>query len=216
MIAAGLRRPPEGWRRTVGILLRSESTRFALSAFGLRVPESGSPILPVAILSSSERRRRSRRSWRVSRMRTSRSSAAGHESPADRCVDFVVLRFGHDGRLEAIDPHLANSGSSAPASDVCARVHDAIVQGYNSTSKLREVDRPGRLLGAVRAALRSAGLRAHEAYAQRLLAASCLSFESSIRPIRPSASGHRHSRRGGRSVSVACRGWLDWRAVRHG
>ena len=48
MIAAGLRRPPEGWRRTVGILLRSESTRFALSAFGLRVPDSGRQCLPAA------------------------------------------------------------------------------------------------------------------------------------------------------------------------
>lgn len=38
LIACGLRRPPEGWRRTVGILLRSEPTRFALSAFGLNAP----------------------------------------------------------------------------------------------------------------------------------------------------------------------------------
>src|ERR671912_848236 len=38
VIGLGLRRPPEGWRRPVGVLLRSESTRFALSAFGLRVP----------------------------------------------------------------------------------------------------------------------------------------------------------------------------------
>ena len=37
-IACRLRRPPEGWRRTVGILLRSEPTRFAVSAFGLHVP----------------------------------------------------------------------------------------------------------------------------------------------------------------------------------
>ena len=83
----------------------------------------GRRFLPVAILSSSERRRRSRRSWRVSRMRTSRSSGCGRSRIAggSLCVDFVVLRFGHDGRLEAIDPHLANSGSSAPASDVCAR-----------------------------------------------------------------------------------------------
>src|SRR6185436_18303666 len=38
MIACRLRRAPEGWRRTLGILLRSESTRFAVSAFGLRLP----------------------------------------------------------------------------------------------------------------------------------------------------------------------------------
>ena len=37
-IACRLRRPPEGWRRTVGILLRFEPTRFAVSAFGLHVP----------------------------------------------------------------------------------------------------------------------------------------------------------------------------------
>ena len=37
-IACRLRRPAEGWRRTVGILLRSEPTRFAVSAFGLHVP----------------------------------------------------------------------------------------------------------------------------------------------------------------------------------
>jgi hypothetical protein len=179
MIAAGLRRPPEGWRRTVGILLRSESTRFALSAFGLRVPESGSPIPPgrdpfqfraaraLQAFLASEPDAHFALEWL--RPVTNRRRIA--------VVDVVGLRFGHDGRLEAIDPHLATSGSSAPATDVCARVHDAIVQGYNRTSKLPEVDRPGGLLDAVRVALRSAGLRAHEAYAQRLLAATCLSFE---------------------------------------
>ena len=121
-------------------------------------------------------------------------------------VDLVVLQFGPDGRLEAIDPYLAPSGPQVresaspqvreprtrtritvlplPPPDVCARVHDAVVQGYNRTSQLLEVDRPGRLLDAVRVALASAGLRAHEAYAQRLVAASCLSFES-IDPADP-------------------------------
>src|SRR6185436_19362871 len=40
MIACRLRRAPEGWRRTLGILLRSESTRFAVSGFGLRLPRA--------------------------------------------------------------------------------------------------------------------------------------------------------------------------------
>ena len=43
MIAMGLRQAPEGWRRTVGVLLRSESTRFVLSAFGLLVPDAAAP-----------------------------------------------------------------------------------------------------------------------------------------------------------------------------
>jgi hypothetical protein len=186
MIAAGLRRPPEGWRRTVGILLRSESARFALSAFGLRVPESSSAVLPGRD---------------PFQFRTARALQGFLATESDAhfalewlppvtnrrripAVDLVVLQFGHDGRLEAIDPCLAPSGSSPPASDVCARVHDAVVQGYNRTSQSVEVDRPGRLLDAVRAALASAGLRAHEGYVQRLVAATCLSFES-IDPTDP-------------------------------
>ncbi len=75
MIAAGLRRPPEGWRRTVGILLRSESTRFALSAFGLRVPESGLAVPPGRdALPVQNRPGAPGLPRRVSRMRTSRSS----------------------------------------------------------------------------------------------------------------------------------------------
>jgi hypothetical protein len=180
MIAAGLRRPPEGWRRTVGILLRSESTRFALSAFGLRVPESG-PAVPAGQNPFQFRAARALQAFLASEQDA--HFALEWLPPITKrqrtpVVDLVVLRFGHDGRLESIDPHLATSGSSAPAPDVSARVHDAIVQGYNGTSKLLEVDRPGRLLEAVRAALASAGLLAQEAYAQRLLAASCLSFEA--------------------------------------
>ncbi len=40
-VALGMRRAPDGWRRTVGILLRGEGTHFAVSAFGLRVPPEG-------------------------------------------------------------------------------------------------------------------------------------------------------------------------------
>ena len=186
MIAMGLRRAPEGWRRTVGILLRSEATRFALSAFGLRVPDSGSAVLPgrdpfqqrtaqaLQAFLASEPDAHFALEWL--RPVTNRRPIA--------IVDLVVLQFLDDGRLEAIDPYLATSGCCPPASDACARVHDAIVRGYNRTSQLPEVVRPARLLDAVRVALVSAGLRAHEAYAQRLLAASCLSF-APIDPFDP-------------------------------
>jgi hypothetical protein len=178
LIAAGIRRPPEGWRRTVGILLRSESTRFALSVFGLCVPESDSAVPPgrepfqfraaraLQAFLATEPDAHFALEWR--RPVTNRRRIL--------VVDLVVLRFGHDGKLEAIEPHLATSGSSAPASNAPGRVHDAIVQAYNRTSQLAEIVRPGALLDGVRAALESAG--ADEAYAQRLLAGSCLSFES--------------------------------------
>jgi hypothetical protein len=180
MIAAGFRRPPEGWRRTVGILLRSESTRFALSAFGRRVPDSGPAVPPgrdpfqyrtaqaLQAFLASEPDAHFALEWR--RPITNRRPIP--------VVDLVVLQFGQEGRLEAIDPYLATSGPSPPASTARGRVHDAIVQAYNRTSQLPEIVRPGGLLDGVRAALESAGLRADEAYAQRLLAASCLSFEA--------------------------------------
>ena len=126
MIAAGLRRPPEGWRRTVGILLRSESTRFALSAFALRVPEAGSAAPPGGD---------------ALQFRTARALHAFLATEPDAhfalewlppvtnrrrigAVDLVVLEFGPDGRLAAIEPHLATSGPPAPPPDVSARVHD--------------------------------------------------------------------------------------------
>jgi hypothetical protein len=179
LIAAGLRRPPEGWRRTVGILLRSEPTRFVLSAFGLRVPEPAAPVP------------HDRDPFQT---RTARALQAFLSTEPDAhfalewlgpitcrrrtgMADAVVLAFAPDGSLEAIAPHLASAGAAAPPPDVCARVHRAIVSAYNETSSAPEVERPGRLLERVRAALASSGLQAHEPYAQRLLAASCLSFE---------------------------------------
>ena len=181
MIVTGLRRPPEGWRRTVGILLRSEPTRFVLSAFGLRVPESGSAVTATPDRDSHQ-------------IKTAQALQAFLSTEPDAhfalewlgpitkrrrigVADLVVLEFAPGGTLDAIDPHLAASGSAPPPSDVCARVHAAIVTAYNETSHASEVQRPERLLTGVRAALASSGLQACEPYAQRLLSASCLSFE---------------------------------------
>ena len=194
MIAAGVRRPPEGWRRTVGILLRSEATRFALSAFGLRVPASASAVPPG----------RAFRAETAHALQTFLATEPDAHFALDwlrpitnrrrtGVVDLVVLEFAADGNLDGIAPHLSSAGSAAaPAPDVCARVHDAIVKAYNETSPEPEVDRPGRLLTRVRAALASSGLQGYERYAQRLLAASCLSFEEidpsdAVRRFRPPA-----------------------------
>jgi hypothetical protein len=181
MIGIGLRRPPEGWRRTVGILLRSQSTRFALSAFALRVPRGD-------ITGSDDSH--------VTRIAQGLVAFLAKEPDAHFClewrrpvtlrrripfVDLVVLRFAAEGSLEAIDPYLAPGGNSAPPSDIRAQVHRAIVEAYNQTTPLPEIDRPRILAEKVRAALGSpgatTGVQAAEAYAHRLLAACCLSFE---------------------------------------
>ena len=85
-------------------------------------------------------------------------------------------------------------------------MHDAIVQGYNRTSKLLEVDRPGRLLDAVRVALgpRVCGpTRAR----QRLLAATCLSFES-IDPSDPAQRFRPPAFAARRTLGFGCLSWV--------
>ena len=178
MIALGLRRPPEGWRRTVGVLLRSESTRFALSAFALRVPD-GSGLRNASLEArtaagllaflAGEPDAHFSLEWRkpvTSRRRID-------------VVDMAVLDFAPQGTLDAIHPQLAAGGPAAPPEDVRMRVHGAIVAAYNRTRRLPEIERPRTLLEDVRAAIRSSGGRqdAAEAYAHRLLSACCLSFE---------------------------------------
>jgi hypothetical protein len=183
MIGLGIRRAPEGWRRTVGILLRSESTRFALSAFGLRVPAGGPRTIgePDSIEArtargllsflASEPDAHFALEWR--RSVTIRRAVA--------FVDVVVLQFSGDGTLGAVVPYLAAAGSPAPSPDVQAQVHEAVVAAYNRTVRLPEVQRPNLLLDqvceTVGAAVGNERSRTAQAYARRLLSACCLSFE---------------------------------------
>ena len=176
MIALGLRRAPEGWRRTVGILLRSESTRFVLSVFGLRVPDaSGSQQASLetrtaeALRSFLAQEPDAHFSLEWLRPVTIRRRTA--------FVDVVVLSFA-DGSLDAIEPHLAAGGADVPPDDVRRRVHAAIVAAYNRTSRLPEVERPRKLCDDVRSAIGSdSSAPPALAYADRLLSASSLSFE---------------------------------------
>ena len=183
MIALGLRRLPEGWRRTVGVLLRSESTRFALSAFGLQIPAVSVATADADPL--QERTAQALRSFLASE--PDAHFALEWLEPVTirrriEFVDLVVLRFGEDGRLDAITPYLAAEGTSLPPPDARARVHRAVVEAYNRTVLLPEVDRPRQLLKDVQTAVETdatgARAQAMKAYGRRLLSACCLSFES--------------------------------------
>ena len=178
MIALGLRRAPEGWRRTVGILLRSEPTRFVLSVFGLRVPDAGSS--PQASLET--RTAEALRSFLAQEPDAHFSLEWLRPVTIRRrtaFVDIVVLKFAREGALDAIDPYLAAGGPDAPPDDVRRRVHTAIVAAYNRTSRLPEVERPRTLRDDVRSAIgsKSSAPMGAVAYADRLLSACCLSFE---------------------------------------
>ena len=178
MIGTGLRRPPEGWRRTVGILLRGESTRFALSAFGLRAPDAGAA--------------NGRDEAFPSRIAQALGTFLAEEPDAHFClewqrpvtlrrrlpfVDLIVLQFADDGTLEAITAHLASGGPSPPPADVQHRVHADIIAAYNQTARLPEVDRPRTLAENLRQTFGSSDVALGLPYAQRLLNGCCLSFE---------------------------------------
>ena len=168
-IMAGLRRAPEGWRRTVGILLRAESTRFALSAFGVRVPEGGSLEDRVArgllAFLGQEPDAHFSLEWRP--LVTLRRRTA--------FVDVVVLRFTTGGTLDGLRVWLSADGPAAPASTVQEQVHKAVIEAYNRTARLAEIERAGRLLAEVRARVPAE----NQPYAVRILSACCLSFDAS-------------------------------------
>src|SRR5581483_325297 len=98
LIACGLRRRPEGWRRTLGVLLRAEPTRFAMSAFGLRAPE-GDAVSALQRYLSSQPDAHFRLEW--------------HDAVTVRTrtawVDVVRLRFASNGDLHDLEPHFANA-----------------------------------------------------------------------------------------------------------
>jgi hypothetical protein len=182
LTALGLRRPPEGWRRTVGILLRSEATRFALSAFGLRVP-------PANLTTSGEDPLEARTALALLSFLAGEADAhfalewRGPVTLRHRIanVAVVVLRFGADGTLDAIDPYLSAASTGIPPREAQTTVHDAIVAAYNRTAGLPETERTPRLVAHVRAAIESSAAGRPdvvEAYARRVLSASCLSFET--------------------------------------
>jgi len=194
LIACGLRRPPEGWRRTVGILLRSEPTRFALSAFGLHVPEAGAPASrePVPAFVSDFGRTDPVEALAASALRIYLAAQPDAHFVLEwrkpvtirrrsGYVDVVRLRFSADGRLESLTPHLADAGPALPSEPERAAVHQAVATAYNQTRRLPETERPRTLLRAVETACAAASGRAATAatatYARRVLSACCVSFE---------------------------------------
>jgi hypothetical protein len=180
LVACGLRRAPDGWRRTVGLLLRAEATRFALSAFGLRVPpprgtagdarlEDRAAAGLLAYLATQPDAHFAL-DWRPAVTVRRRTTA----------VDLVVMEFSESGALLSITPYLSDVVPAACAQSLRAAVHDAIVEGYNDTRLLAEHNRPTALRRTVdsRWSSRSgASAVGQRAYSRRLLDAACLSFE---------------------------------------
>lgn len=160
LVATGLREIPGGWRRAVGVGLRGEPTKFAVSAFGLRVPGPGhaEALQRFLDVEPHARYRLDHRRWVTSRFPTAH-------------VDVVAQRFAADGSLEAIEPHLSPSQPVSLDDTAREQAHAAVVAAYNRTRHLGEAVRARQLHREVRLPSVMAD------YARRLLDACCVSVE---------------------------------------
>jgi hypothetical protein len=164
-VALGLRPRPDGWRRIVGVGLRDEASKFAVSAFGLTPPrvEGVAAALARFLRTEPDARFTLRHDrWLISRR-------------ASEFVDLVVMRFAPDGTLTELEPHL-DPLRAVPGPADQERATAAVVTAYNRTRTLPEATRPTELEHAVRRELIDHPTA--ERHAVRLLAAACASVEA--------------------------------------
>lgn len=178
-VALGLRRKPDGWRRVVGVGLRNEHAKFALSAFGLTPPRVEGAVSALARFLRTEPDARFT-------LRHARWLSTRH-----RCdtVDLVELVFAPDGTLAGLNPHL-DPQRATPTPEVCERATAAVIAAYAATRTLPEATRTLELEQYVRREVDGDAQR----FALRLLEAACVSFDHSDGPR--FAPPEFHTRRG--------------------
>ena len=146
-------RSPDGWRRIVGVGLRAEHAKFALTAFALTPPADPPAALARFLRSDPDARFALTHTPRlVTRRRTD-------------AVDVAELTFVPDGSLTGMNLHLDPLLPESTAADR-ERGVAALVAAYNRTRTLPEQTRPLELDRAV----------GGDPFARRLLAAACVSF----------------------------------------
>ena len=182
LIKLRLLREPDPWRRTVGTGLRSEASKFALSAFGVRTcPVLTSENLPgdeqhfarsfAAFLQAEPSARFALRHDRFSCYRV-----------ANECVDLTLAEFSPWGELLSILPILDHSHPIVLSSSERREVERVIVEEYNRTRQLPEFMRARTLIGKVKkwwiGVSEPVPVRSRKAaYSERILNSSCVSFK---------------------------------------
>jgi hypothetical protein len=174
-----LREETDPWRRTVGLGLRSEASKFALAAFGLDTASAGE--LPEHEIATRLGKFLRGEPDVYYALRHGRFCVERVRVPQ---VDVVVLGLRSSGEMHSFsfqpDPH-------APLHITLAQRHhaeDAILRSYNATREAPESRRPQPLLKKVKQEIwlvtegREARRRLLE-FALRVLSAVCLSFELS-------------------------------------
>jgi hypothetical protein len=182
LIKLRLLREPDPWRRTVGTGLRSEASKFGLSAFGVHTrPVLTSENLPgddqhftrsfAAFLRAEPSARFALRHDRFSCYRV-----------ANECVNLTLAEFSPWGELLSILPILDDSHPIVLSSSERRDVESVIVEEYNRTCQLPEFKRARTLIRNVRKGWVGASepepVRSRKvAYSERILNSCCVSFE---------------------------------------
>lgn len=171
LVAARLRAEPAGWRRMLGVGMRAEASKFALPAFGLKVPDATADgdfnARIVQALFAFLQTEPEARYWLTHDTWVTTRHAIKH-------VDLVVQHFNADGTLARIEPHFAPANPDPTDPATLAKVCAALVAAYNRTRHLPEARRPAQQIFNLRGAL--SGVEPLSAL--RLLTAVCVSFES--------------------------------------
>jgi hypothetical protein len=182
LIKLGLCREPDPWRRTVGTGLRSEASKFGLSAFGVQTRS----VLTGENLSGDEQHF-ARSFAAFLQTESSARFALRHDRfscyrVANECADLTLVEFSPWGELLSILPILDDSHSIVPSSSERREVERLIVEEYNRTRQLPEFMRARTLIGNVKkrrvGASKPVPVRSREtAYSERILNSCCVSFE---------------------------------------
>ena len=183
MIQLRLRREPDSWRRTVGTGLRSEATKFGLSAFGVK---TGSSCTTEHVSKIEEYF--AKRFAAFLRTEPSARFALRHDRfcchrVANLCPETTLAEFSPWGELRSILPILDESDPVPLSSSERHEVERHIVEAFNRTRQLPEFKRARILIGNVTKRWLGTRKPGHvrsngAAYGERILKSCCLSFET--------------------------------------
>ena len=184
LIKLGFRRAPDPWRRTLGLGLRAEASKFVLSAFGLRLAAgpAGTPLpgdgheewVAERLAGFLRTEPDAQFVLRQDRFCTCRMPSLH--------IDVTLARFSPCGELQAIRPFLDDSHPLVPGDAERVEVEGDIVEAYNRTRHLPERLRARVLLRKLR---KRWGRRENKtlrrqlrvSYGERVVKSVCLSFE---------------------------------------
>ena len=183
LVKSGLKARRDGWRRTSGVALRSEASKFALTSFGLnpwpqiveatdapdRVAENLLSRFKAFLAEEAEAR------WTV-RYRMSYAKPVSRRQA--EWGDVTLARFDAEGQLLGITPAIVGADTAPMA----RQIEQAIVDAFNRTRGLPELTRPvsleRELIGQLnQPQWRSAGRARAWHYARRILGGAFITIE---------------------------------------